>query len=341
MKLVQVLMAALALQTLALWASEEETSPAGTSVPVVSEELVAGKEKPAAPEAVPADFPLSGKVAANRLNVRARPGTHYEVIGRFEIGQTVTVVGVTGDWFEVRVPRDAKAWVAERFVGSSGTITADNVRVRAGAGLAFTPYAYVNEGDVVTTVGAPFNGWQQIEAPETATAWVSREFVELEVKVEEVAAKTEAPVEETPLAATGEDQESGQEPLAEKAAEGVETPVVEVVPSEKRTVETEPAEPETVVVQPIQPPGQAGAVMRDGMIMPVKEIVDAVATHALVRQVEGITITLCYLNSRRIDLSQWEARGVRIYGTEMWYHGWRRPVIEVTGIQLQPAQPQP
>ena len=122
----------------------------------------------------------TGVVRAGVLNVRARPGTRYEVVCQLREGEEVVIMDETDEWYEILVPARASAWVAERFVAAGGRITGDRVRVHSGPGLVFTTYAYVNTDDRVTVLNEVRNGWQKIEPPKGATAWVSSRYVDAE-----------------------------------------------------------------------------------------------------------------------------------------------------------------
>lgn len=137
-------------------------------------------------------YPTTGVVTANILNVRARPGTHYEVVTQVECGDELQVVGENDEWLEVLAPSGSRAWVADRYIDEEGKITGDRVRVHSGPGLVFTTFHYLNTGDRVTLTGETVRGWQQIEPPAGATVWLSRAYIRVIVPEEE-----EEVVEET------------------------------------------------------------------------------------------------------------------------------------------------
>lgn len=134
------------------------------------------------------DSPNTGIVTANVLNVRARAGTHYEVVTQVECGDELQIVGGNDEWLEVLAPPGSRAWVAERYIGEEGKISGDRVRVHSGPGLVFTTFHYLNAGDRVTPTGEAVRGWQQIDPPEGATVWLSRAYVRVIVPEEEEAA---------------------------------------------------------------------------------------------------------------------------------------------------------
>jgi uncharacterized protein YgiM (DUF1202 family) len=177
--------------------------------------------------AQPATEPVrKGVVTASVLNVRARPAKHFERIGQFAQGDDVKVVGETAEWYEVCVPPDTRAWIASQFVTDDGLITGDDVRIHSGPGLVFTTFGRVHKGDTVGFMGPPVDGWQQIRAPQDATAWVSKAYVRVEQPPEppaqdetpQVAAENKTTEEDTVNSAEKQTEET-----VEKAAQDVET----------------------------------------------------------------------------------------------------------------------
>ena len=65
---------------------------------------------------VKADTDGCGEVTGNRVNVRAKPGERYTIIGQVKKGQEVKITGSTGDWFSIRVPDSCRGWIHESFV---------------------------------------------------------------------------------------------------------------------------------------------------------------------------------------------------------------------------------
>lgn len=57
-------------------------------------------------------------VKADVLNLRAGPGTDYDVVGQVRDGDTLVITGRTsaGDWLEVITPNGSEGWVAASFV---------------------------------------------------------------------------------------------------------------------------------------------------------------------------------------------------------------------------------
>jgi uncharacterized protein YgiM (DUF1202 family) len=186
----------------------------------------------------------SGRVDADVLSVRARPGTNYEVVSKLQRGDIVEIVSEQDGWMEIYAPEDSRAWCARQFVSDEGVITGNQVRVRAGPGLVFSPYYDLPEGAKVEMLGESRNGWQQILVPKEATVWIHGEFVSALKETEQPAATAEeaAPVEalaaeeavdEMLEAVAGDESEelnarelsSVMAPIDEETLDGVESPI--------------------------------------------------------------------------------------------------------------------
>jgi len=105
------------------------------------------------------------------------------------------------------------------------------------------------------------------------------------------------------------------------------------IPAPATTVET-PAATATDAAAPLEVKPQSGvAVTKDGFISSLKEQSSAVATHLLSVQMNQTLYPASFLISTKVMLSEWEGQNVRVFGKEIWYPGWKRAVIEVTGVQ--------
>ena len=391
--------------------------------------LVSAQDTPEQPVSSPAL--RKGKVTANILNVRARPGMRYEVLCQLKAEEEVSVVSEQDGWVELLLPPRAKAWIAEQYVDDAGLVIGDRVRVHSGPGLVFTTYAHLNKGDRAEKQDEPKNGWQRINAPERSSGWVSAEYIEIEEppppepEPKPEPAKAVPPVPDPggfpgapqspdtiqappgfgfkapPMAGGTEEAVIRSAPAmsvapvppdpgpstpgpAEGQAAKIEQPVARLTvtvdakqegPAGKPEPEGDevtqsgttgapapedpaPALPPTDREQaavPVAPPvtaeGQQGhtreresapaepeAVSRDGVVLALEHgQTSEVATHMLSKRVRNTFYPVCYLRCRydAVDLGEWEFRDVRVYGREIWYPGWEKAVIDVTGIQLR------
>ncbi|MCK5306238.1 MAG: SH3 domain-containing protein [Candidatus Omnitrophica bacterium] len=58
----------------------------------------------------------SGLVQVTILNVRAGPGSSYNVLGKLERGFKVKVVGTVAGWYKIKAPANCSGWIKKPFV---------------------------------------------------------------------------------------------------------------------------------------------------------------------------------------------------------------------------------
>ena len=122
------------------------------------------------------------------VNVRSGAGTRYGRIGGLAEGASVTIVGQSGGWYQIKYG-SGTGWVCGDYVkktsggsSSGGTSTGKvsgtggaGLNVRSGAGTGYGRIGGLGEGASVTIVGQS-NGWYQIKYG-SGTGWVSSQFV--------------------------------------------------------------------------------------------------------------------------------------------------------------------
>ena len=175
---------------------------------VCGDYLSVGQSSPAkAPAQSKPSSPSSSGGSAGRIsgtggagvNVRSGAGTGHSRIGGLAEGASVTIVGQSGGWYQIKYG-SGTGWVSSQFVkkgsgGSSGgsssggsssggsTSTAGyvsgtggaGVNVRSGAGTGHSRIGGLAEGASVTIVGQS-NGWYKIKYG-SGTGWVSSQFI--------------------------------------------------------------------------------------------------------------------------------------------------------------------
>lgn len=93
-------------------------------------------------------------LASTRLNIRSGPGTTYEVIGKAEPGQQLTLVGAAAQgWVEVQLPSalEQTGWVAEQYLSTGATAG------RGAVNPASPPAVQANSGAAAVSA-APASG---------------------------------------------------------------------------------------------------------------------------------------------------------------------------------------
>jgi SH3-like domain-containing protein len=131
--------------------------------------------------------PRQGEVTGNDVYVRSGPSTnHYPTI-KLSAGAHVSIVGESGDWYEIVPPEGTFSYISGEYVDTaddkSGVVNGNNVRVRAGSHLPeFSALKYVvqtklSKGSEVSILGRDADGYLRINPPEGTTTWINRAFV--------------------------------------------------------------------------------------------------------------------------------------------------------------------
>ena len=111
------------------------------------------------------------------LNVRSGPGTKYDKVDTVSEGERYAYYQKSGNWVRIK-----DGWVSTSYVyiegttgsdGGTGTVTADELNLRAGPGSGYKSNGSVKEGDTVTIL-AQVNGWGY-----TTKGWVSMKYITL------------------------------------------------------------------------------------------------------------------------------------------------------------------
>jgi uncharacterized protein YgiM (DUF1202 family) len=126
-------------------------------------------------------YPLEGEVAADRLNVRMFPKNDQTgiITSVLSLGEKVTVVGETGDYYQILPPKGSTAWVVARSVkreGEAGTVLGSDVPVRLDSRVNADQVATLKQGEAVRIVGENM-GWFKIESPAAVKYFVGKKFV--------------------------------------------------------------------------------------------------------------------------------------------------------------------
>ena len=165
-----------------------------------------GEPIPGLPTAIPGSPTVT---ATTDVNVRAGPGTQYDVHGVMQEGQTANVVGACDDysWWAIIIPIDpGTGWVSGDFVrpentdtvplvdcstaqqpviptpepGQPSVTTSVLLNVRSGPGTNFDSYGMLHPGQSAIAVGTNADSsWYAISVPpvEGGIGWVSAEYV--------------------------------------------------------------------------------------------------------------------------------------------------------------------
>ena len=150
--------------------------------------------------------PYEGVITGNDVYVRSGPGTGAYACAKLSAPARVTVVGQLDSWLKVLPPKGCYSVVSKDFVkpdatGKAGTITGDNVWVRAAGVLRdadfFTLQSRLNTNNTVEIIGQS-GDYYQIKPPKDAHFWIAAQFVK---RADAAAGTAEAPTGSVP--ATG------------------------------------------------------------------------------------------------------------------------------------------
>ena len=210
--------------------------------------------------------PKSGKVTADRVNVRARASLIGERVTQLRKEDTVTVLatvkidppkeGEPAEWLKIAMPAGGQTWVHMAFV-KEGKVTANKLNVRAGGSERFSIVAHLAKDDEVKEKRTS-GDWIEIEHPEGAHAFVAASFVEIggvAETVEEEKTESTENTETTEVTETTEEKPANTESTEETATTEVSTEKTETAETTKTTEAPrtndmpDVPEPEVVVVE--------------------------------------------------------------------------------------------
>ena len=252
-----------------------------------------------------------GTVTGDRVNVRARPGKNAEVVAQLAKGETVEILerqSVTegagsADWLRIQMPATAKCYVHTKYL-TNGVANADAVYIRCGPGTNFRDVGKLGKGEKVEVTGTK-GEWACIKPTPKCSAWVAASFVKVEA----------API---PPAA----------PPAPAATGPVEvvTPPIAVSPAT--------AQPAVQVVE-TDPEVRVYYVVKTGVLQKVPDPTRAPGAYQLMTpEVHRLQSRLAYLEAPQMNLSRYQGKTVRVFGTQRWRKTERDPVIAVERVEM-------
>lgn len=127
------------------------------------------------------EFPFTGEVATEQLNVRILPGTTPEaiIVAILKQGDAVTVCGEKDGFYAIHPPKGAWVWVWGKNLqvnGSTGVVVTNDAPVRIDARSNAKQVGTLPEGTRVQILKEHL-GWYKIEAPEAVKFWVAKKYI--------------------------------------------------------------------------------------------------------------------------------------------------------------------
>jgi len=120
-----------------------------------------------------------GTVQAEKLRVRSKPSTKFEVVGQLKKGDEVKVVEEKEGWLKIVAPEAVSGWMSNKFI-NNGVVTGDRINVRAGPSVAFNIFGKLNKGDEVKVLEVKDKIWAKIQGNSKLHVWVSSTYVKME-----------------------------------------------------------------------------------------------------------------------------------------------------------------
>ena len=120
-----------------------------------------------------------GTVQAEKLRMRSKPSTKFEVVGQLIKGDLVKVVEEKEGWLKIVAPEAVIGWMSNKFI-TDGVVTGDRINVRAGPSVAFNIFGKLNKGDEVKVLEVKDKIWAKIQGNSKLHVWVSSTYVKLE-----------------------------------------------------------------------------------------------------------------------------------------------------------------
>ena len=134
----------------------------------------------------------TGVVNTSALNVRKGPSTKNSVITTLYKGDKVTITDSDNGWYKVKLSNGKTGWVSDDYIkvtssssssnstssSKTGTITADSLNVRSGAGTKYSVIASLSKGSKVTITSTK-GDWHKIKMSNGKTGWVSADYIKI------------------------------------------------------------------------------------------------------------------------------------------------------------------
>ncbi len=125
-------------------------------------------------------FPFKGEVNEPDVNVRSDSTIGAPVVCILKKGEHIYVISGAYDWYKIRLPRSAVAYVHKDFIllsdDRSARVLKEKVNVRLRPDTSAPILGQVNKG-VIVTVLRNVGDWYKIDPPEGTTGWVNKNFI--------------------------------------------------------------------------------------------------------------------------------------------------------------------
>ncbi len=124
---------------------------------------------------------FTGEINANNINIRSDSTPSAEVICTVNKGRRLEVVLEHYDWYKVRLPKNAPAFVKKNLVlvsgsSSSAKVLKENVNIRLHPNESARILGRVTVDDILA-IRDDKGEWLRVEAPLNTFGWINKKFV--------------------------------------------------------------------------------------------------------------------------------------------------------------------
>ncbi len=173
---------------------EEETIPEDSTEPVET----TTQEPVTEPEPVSEYANIGISITDNYVNIRKKPNTDSEILGKLYRGAAATIVDTKGDWVKIESGK-VKGYIkseylaigfdAEKLIDQFGTriatVNTTTLKVRSKKSTESTVLTLIPLGEEYEVIKISEKGdWVKIKVDDTTDGWVSADYVDLRVEFE-------------------------------------------------------------------------------------------------------------------------------------------------------------
>lgn len=138
-----------------------------------------------------------GRISGNNINVRSDSNVTSQIICNVSKDENVEVFSEKYDWYKIKLPKAASAYVKNDLVESidARTVKAvkDNINVRLAPSESSAVVGRIGKNEIIA-VREEKEGWYKIEPPDNCFGWVNKKFVERVIGVNKPLRKHEEPL---------------------------------------------------------------------------------------------------------------------------------------------------
>lgn len=136
------------------------------------------------------------------LNIRSGPGTNYGIVGTLNNGDKVTIVtDASNGWIQVQTSAGVRGYCSADYINATNTGETNgsgnnnssspnnpkatvkvngSLNIRSGPGTNYAVTGTLKQGEQVTVLGTPTNGWVQIQTSAGVKGYCSTEYLVLQ-----------------------------------------------------------------------------------------------------------------------------------------------------------------